>query len=357
MDIELFKAISRYPFIFENTFFSSIELKQNKTCISKCNEKDCLSLIEKNNNSTEYVCSKGFDNLLFQLGEFKVILNGLIFETNSAIPTGRKLARKEYMVVKESLFTFLQKIHEIEKRLIEQENEATAKNFSIFHDFKTAMNIFYECTYAIINRIPGDTFEEKLKGSDPVYQDLYNAIDLMTSQLGMIDVILNPQSISFGAKYEINIFKLFAKFKILFEHLCSRKNVTIDLKSTDGGYINNSQCYQSIEFIPIILLDNAVKYAVNNSSIHIEMIQQYYSVRVSVKNVGPVVSEGNRERIFEKFFRDESAKEFTSQGIGMGLWIAQKILEAHGSKIWYDYDKKETRKFKLNIFSFDLPTG
>jgi hypothetical protein len=356
MDIELFSSISKYPFVHENGFFNSKDLNQNKTCFDKCKEKDCVIFLNDNNdNGLEYVCSKGYNNYLISFPDFKCILNGLIFENNKTVPNGRKEVRKEWFVNKLSLVTFVEKLFEIEKHIENRVLKSTEKNFSMFHDFKTSMTIFFNCTQDIINQLPGDNFLEKLENSDNSYRDLYNALELITSQLGMIDVILNPKSIEFGNKKRINIYRLFEKMKILFCHLSSKKE-EINFKLISEAWVKDSYCYDSIEFIPLILLDNALKYSVKDSEVEIKFEQRHDNLKVIIKNIGPSVKDGNEKRIFEKFFRDDPAKTFSKEGIGMGLWIAQEILKKHDSELFYFKDKKESRPIGLNVFEFDIKT-
>lgn len=356
MNIELFSVISKYPFISENKFYDTKELPQNKTCTEKCKDKDCLSYFaDKNHTGLEYVCSKGYDNYLISLPNFKGILNGLIYDTNTTVPRGRKEVRKEWEVTKDAIAIFVEKLHQIEKHVEQMAFETTEKNFSMFHDFKTSMSIFFNCTQDIINKLPGETFVMKLENSDKSYKDLYNALDLITSQLGMIDVIINPQSIEFGNKKRINLFRLFEKIKILFGHLTDKKD-DIKINLIPEAWIKDCYCYESIEFIPLILLDNALKYSVHDSEIEIKFEQKHNNLKVIVKNMGPMVKDGNEKNIFKKFFRDETAKEFTREGIGMGLWIAQEILKTHDSELFYYKDKRENRPIGLNIFEFDIKT-
>lgn len=355
MDLDLFKTLSKYPFIFKEDLFSTVELKQNKTCLEKCPEKDCYSLFNSNTNNSFYRCSKGYDNILVILGDLKFVLNGLIYSTNTKVPLGRREVRKEWIVREEDVMLFSEKINKIESHLIKHENETTLKNFSIFHDFKTSMKILYSCTEDIISNLPGDSFEEKLVTSGKPYQDLYHSLSLLTSQLRLIDIIINPISISFGTKKSINIYQLFDKLKKLFEHLAARRR-DVNIMLYPEARIQNSYCYESIEFIPLILLDNALKYSISDTDIEIKMEQRYGKVTVIVKNIGPQVSEENKEKIFDKFYREPSAIAFTKDGIGMGLWIAQEILGAHGSKIQYFKGQSETNKYGLNVFTFDLPT-
>lgn len=357
MDKDLFKQISKYPFIHEDTYYDSIDLEQNKTCIKKCNEKDCLALFNENENLKEHVCKKGYNNLLISLNGNKFIVNGLIYTSNTEVPKGRKDVRLDWIIERDVLFQFAHKIEEIEKYLVKKTNESIEKNFSMFHDFKTSMSVFFNCTHDIINSLPGKTFEDKLENSETSYKDLFNALELITSQLGMIDVILNPDSISFGDKREINIYKLFYKIQILFGHLATKKkNIKIELVNIDNDYIRNSLCYESIEFIPLILIDNALKYSAPNSTVKIEIEQLYHRARIKVKNIGPFVRDENVEKIFNKFYRGESAEEFSKEGVGIGLWIAQEILQRHESKLYYYKDPKSVDKIGLNIFEFELKT-
>jgi K+-sensing histidine kinase KdpD len=357
MDLELFKIITEYPFIYEGTLYNAKQLEQNRTCTSQCKEKNCLGLLYDPLINYKYVCSKGYDNILIKLDNTKYILNGLIFKTNASVPKGRKKVRLEWIVNEESILQFKQKVELLHEYSINRTNESTERNFSIFHDFKTSMSIFFNCTQDIINQFPGATFEDKLKQCGKSYQDLFNALELITSQLGMVDVIINPKSITFGNKREINIYKLFHKIKILFGHLTTKmKNINIELINIDGAYIKNSYCYESIEFIPLILLDNALKYSTPDSTVKIEMQQLYNKVKVKVKNIGPLVSDGNEYKIFEKFYRDKTAENYSKEGMGMGLWIAKHILESHDSKLIYHKDQKAV-DIGLNIFEFDLHTN
>ncbi len=356
MDLDLFKTISQFPFYHNDTFYDSDTLKQNKTCISRCKKKECITFLSKTCSVSEYQCPKGYDNILINLRDNFYILNGLIYKTNRAISREGKEARTDYIIDRDDLFNQLKKYELIDSSVHQKINEAIEKNLTMFHDFKTSMSIFFSCTEDIISKLPGDSFNKKLENSDKSYKDLYNALVLITSQLRMIDVIINPESIEFGKKKQINIYRLFEKMKILFEHLSSkRKELQINL--IPETWVHDSYCYESIEFIPLILLDNAIKYSVSDSAINIKFEQAGYNkIKVLIKNIGPLVNDTNMDKIFEKFFRDEYAKTFSKEGMGMGLWIAQQILKAHNSKLCYYKDPNETNLIGLNVFEFELET-
>jgi len=355
MDFNAFQVFTDYPFIFEGNLYDSIDLSQNKNC-TKCKEKECILLANNQEEFFEFVCPKQYNCISINFSKNKFIINGIIYKNNKTIPIGRKEARLDWLIENDSITRFIEKIKMIKKYLSIYENEILEKKNLIYHDFKTSLSVFYNCIQDIINKLPGQTFEEKLKNSDSSYHDLYNSLELITSQLGMIDVIVNPKSIIFGKRKPINIYRFLEKIKILFGHVAVKKNITISLHSAWNNQIKDSLCYESIEFIPLILLDNAVKYSVHNSEIEIKLEQYSTYVKVLIKNIGPLVPDDNKEKIFEKFYRDETAMSFSKEGIGMGLWIAQQILEAHNSKLLYHKDTKATKDIGLNIFEFQLDT-
>jgi two-component system sensor histidine kinase KdpD len=70
-------------------------------------------------------------------------------------------------------------------------------------------------------------------------------------------------------------------------------------------------------------------------------------VRVEVADRGPGFAPGEEERVFDKFYRGQTAD---SRGVGLGLAICRAIVEAHGGKIW-----AENRPGGGALFRFTLP--
>jgi two-component system sensor histidine kinase KdpD len=95
----------------------------------------------------------------------------------------------------------------------------------------------------------------------------------------------------------------------------------------------------SITEVLYILLDNASKYAPAGTTIAMRATRdEERSVRISVSDEGPGVPEHLRERVFEKFFRVPARESHDPSrgGVGLGLPIARRLIEAQGGRIWIE---------------------
>ncbi|MFD0712827.1 sensor histidine kinase [Paenibacillus sp. GCM10027626] len=79
------------------------------------------------------------------------------------------------------------------------------------------------------------------------------------------------------------------------------------------------------------LIDNAIKYSKPSASVEIAIIPYELFVRIDVRDQGAGIAEEELGRIFARFYRGEQAKAV--QGVGIGLYLARKIVAAQGGYI------------------------
>jgi signal transduction histidine kinase len=75
------------------------------------------------------------------------------------------------------------------------------------------------------------------------------------------------------------------------------------------------------------LLDNAVRHA--NAGVHVELSEADGAVVLVVQDDGPGVPEADRERVFERFVRLETARPHDVGGTGLGLAIVLTVAQRH----------------------------
>jgi signal transduction histidine kinase len=82
------------------------------------------------------------------------------------------------------------------------------------------------------------------------------------------------------------------------------------------------------------LLDNAVKYSPQGGLVVVRGEMREDEVVISVADQGVGIAPEHLNRLFEKFFRVDSGLGRHVVGSGLGLPIAQTIVESHGGRIW-----------------------
>jgi signal transduction histidine kinase len=81
------------------------------------------------------------------------------------------------------------------------------------------------------------------------------------------------------------------------------------------------------------LVDNAVKYSERRKHITLRLVERPDEVEIQVEDRGMGVEPGDRERIFEAFFRSPEAVRQDPKGVGLGLKIVKHIMDGHGGRI------------------------
>jgi two-component system, OmpR family, sensor kinase len=96
-----------------------------------------------------------------------------------------------------------------------------------------------------------------------------------------------------------------------------------------------------------ILLDNAVKYTPEGGRVTMRIVEEDGSVGVEVADTGIGIPEDQIPHVFERFYRTEEAR--STEGLGLGLSIAQQIAEDHKGSIEVRSKPREGSTFIIRI--------
>lgn len=86
----------------------------------------------------------------------------------------------------------------------------------------------------------------------------------------------------------------------------------------------------------LIGLDNAVKHSAPGSTVTLRTRRDGAKAVIEVLDEGPGISEDEKPKVFERFFRGSGERELHNRGIGIGLAIAREIVELHRGRISLD---------------------
>jgi signal transduction histidine kinase len=81
------------------------------------------------------------------------------------------------------------------------------------------------------------------------------------------------------------------------------------------------------------LLENAVRHSPHGGQVEVRARRGPRSVTIEVLDEGPGIAPADRERIFERFYRADTARAVSDGGAGLGLAIARWIVDLHGGDI------------------------
>ena len=98
----------------------------------------------------------------------------------------------------------------------------------------------------------------------------------------------------------------------------------------------------SIKELLSILIDNAIKHSYKNSTINISLKSNGNNIVLLVKNRGDNISNEDRDKIFERFYRVDKSRNRNNNRYGLGLAIAKNIVLNHNGEISVESDKHIT---------------
>lgn len=103
----------------------------------------------------------------------------------------------------------------------------------------------------------------------------------------------------------------------------------------------------SIQQMISILLDNAMKYSNVGGEIHLDIYRKRRKVCIKVSNTCDLPDTTDLDRLFDRFYRVDESRAANTGGTGIGLAMAQAIVETHNGKIKAERTDEKTICFKV----------
>lgn len=168
-------------------------------------------------------------------------------------------------------------------------------------------------------------------------------------------LILNRME-SYAFRFEeLSFSELVKEVVRRMEPLFRQKQVVVQCSLESQGWIKGDLF--GLQNTVQSLLENAVLYnEKTEKELRIELSEEDSSIRLSVSDNGPGISEVDREKIFEKFYRTKTSRKVP--GTGLGLYLAKHIAETHNGSLVLSFSKGgQGSKFDLKLPKLEAKSG
>jgi signal transduction histidine kinase len=118
------------------------------------------------------------------------------------------------------------------------------------------------------------------------------------------------------------------------------------LNFVSEGDTNGTWDRTRVEQIAHNLLANAIKYG-KGKPIDVRLVREQHVVRMVVVDHGIGISPEDQQRVFQRFERAVSSRHFG--GLGLGLWIARQLVDAHGGSIRVSSEEGAGATFEVEL--------
>lgn len=213
-----------------------------------------------------------------------------------------------------------------EMNTLEEDQRKFVSNVS--HDFRSPLTSIKGYVEAMLDgTIPVEMQEKYLK---IILFETERLNKLTTSILELNKYGSHGKTILDITAFDLNhMIKMTA---LTFEGRCKEKRISFELILT-GESLYVMADMSKIEQVVHNLIDNAIKFSHNDSTITIETTVKNGKVFVSVKDTGIGIPKDSLNKIWERFYKTDLSRGKDKKGTGLGLAIVKEIIQAHGENI------------------------
>jgi signal transduction histidine kinase len=138
---------------------------------------------------------------------------------------------------------------------------------------------------------------------------------------------------------ELDAGELVRKTVSKFHAKLAEKSLVAELEAETSPlplFADAQKCVQALSN----LISNAIGHAPEKSKVLIVLEAGQEFVRIAVEDEGSGIAKEERERVFERFYRVDSARNRADGGSGLGLSVVKEIMKNHGGRVFAEPGKK-----------------
>jgi signal transduction histidine kinase len=194
------------------------------------------------------------------------------------------------------------------------------------------------------------TFLAALNAGEAISEAAYRLIRSGARMQALMDDLLdfNRSNLGLGIHVnpsEVNLANTLRDEVDMLQVAHPNRRITLEMSGDLHGVWDSLRLQQVVANLVL----NALKHGKQDTPVHVVVTDNGGTVRVEVKNAGPIIAKSTLNWIFEPLKRGIAAEHTSSEGLGLGLYIAREIAKSHGGDIEARSTESET------VFSLILP--
>ena len=171
----------------------------------------------------------------------------------------------------------------------------------------------------------------------------HELLDMVRDLLAMSRV---EREVDAGVDEDIDLSTVVHDEAVLIQPLAEEKGLTLEMDVPMGVHIHGSPI--AARYCVSNLLSNAVRYT-DEGMVRVVLLQERDDIFLQVSDTGIGIAKADQERIFQEFYRTQSARRSVAEGTGVGLAVVKRALEALQGDIEVDSEVGSGATFTLRF--------
>lgn len=228
----------------------------------------------------------------------------------------------------------------------EKEKELTEKKISFFthisHEFRTPLTLIINPLKDLVS----------LKSNEREKKDVFMIYRNARRLLSLVDQLLmfrKVESIDQQLRIEkFDIVEACREVFLSFNHHAISKSIDFSFeKANNELFVYGDK--EKIEIILFNLVSNAFKYTNAGGRINLSVGENLHQVEISVKDTGSGIPGDVGNKLFESFYQANNTDKASQTGFGIGLYVSQRLANAHHGKLAYTSEQAKGTEFRLSL--------
>ncbi len=211
----------------------------------------------------------------------------------------------------------------------------------VSHDLRTPLNNV-RLGASLLRDLVGDSSRVIVGRIDRSITHMMHLVDDLVDMVrvdgGTIDLVLGPESVA----------EILLAARQMLAPQADAQRIALVTEPTPEGLAIQADRHRALQILAN-LLGNALKFTPEGGQVTLAARANGPLVQFEVKDSGVGISEAEGQQIFERFWRSDPKNR---RGLGLGLYIAKGLVNAHGGRLWF-----ESRPGEGSRFFFTLPAA